>query len=455
MRRREPLAEGVGFEPTDPFGSPVFKTGAIDHSATPPSKIAAAAEAHRSKFAWLGNRQSLVSLCQDLFLRTPGRPLRLSAPAMRVLVAPDKFKGSLSAAEAAAAIIRGWRDAWPESDLTPAPIADGGEGFSEALCAALGGEWITTSAEDAIGRPITARYVWIASENLAVIEMSEASGLWRLQSEERDPLRANTFGTGQLMRHAAERGAKKILVGLGGSATTDGGIGMAAALGYVLNDSHGAPINPYPSQLPSLARIDRSKAFPLPRVVAACDVQNPLLGVRGTAHVFSPQKGATPEIAGALEAGLANLADVVQRDLACDFRDTPGAGAAGGIGYGLLSFCGAEMRPGFDLVAEVLNLDAQIAACDLVITGEGRLDGQTLEGKGPAGIAALAHRHGKPVLALAGSIDPTANLSSLFDAILGIVDEPVTLREAMTRAPEFVERAAARAARLIRLGTLL
>lgn len=381
--------------------------------------------------------------------------MRLRSPAMRILVAPDKFKGSLSAAAAAAAILRGWRAAWPDAQLTAAPIADGGEGFAEALCVALGGEWVSLPAQDAIGRPITARYAWIAAEKLAVIEMSEASGLWRLTPEERDPLLAQTYGTGQLIRHATERGAETILVGLGGSATTDGGLGMAAALGYVPFTSEGDAIAPTPANLLSLTRIGIREALPLPRIIAACDVQNPLLGERGTAKVFSPQKGATPEMVMQLEAGMENLADVVKLDLECDFRDVPGAGAAGGIGFGLLSFCRAEMRPGFDLVAEVLHLEAQIAASDLVITGEGRLDGQTLEGKGPAGVAALARQHGKPVIALAGSVADSAEVATLFDATLGIVDEPVSLEVAMARGADFLERAATRAAHLIRLGTLL
>ncbi|MGV3534074.1 MAG: glycerate kinase [Chthoniobacteraceae bacterium] len=374
---------------------------------------------------------------------------------MRILVAPDKFKGSLSAAAAAEAIMSGWRKAWPEAQLTAAPIADGGEGFSEALCLALGGEWVEVQAQDPIGRPITARYAWIPQEKLAIIEMSEASGLWRLRADERDPLRANTYGTGQLIRHATEKGAAKILVGLGGSATTDGGIGMAAALGYAMYTDDGDPIEPTPANLLSLTRIGVLEAITLPTIIAACDVQNPLLGERGTAKVFSPQKGATPEIAAQLELGLENLADVVKLDLECDHREAPGAGAAGGIGFGLLSFCRAEMRPGFDLVADAIRLEAQIAQSDLVITGEGRLDGQTLEGKGPAGVAAMARQQGKPVLALAGSIAKSDEVASLFSASLGIIDEPVALESAMERGAEFLERAAMRAAQLIRIGTHL
>ena len=374
---------------------------------------------------------------------------------MKILVAPDKFKGSLSAVDAVAAIARGWRAVFPEAEIEAAPIADGGEGFAEALCVALGGEWIRRAARDPIGRDVEARYAWIEKEKLAVIEMSEASGLWRLQTDELAPLRANTFGTGQLIRDAAERGAKTILVGLGGSATTDGGIGMAAALGYETLGSDGGKLEPIPENLSALARIVTDGAVAFPEIIAACDVQNPLLGPRGTARVFAPQKGADARTVEALERHLTNLAGAVAADLGCDFRDTPGAGAAGGIGFGLLSFCGAKMRGGFDLVAEVLRIEERIAACDLVITGEGRLDTQTLEGKGPAGIAALARQHGKPVLAFAGSIADDHRVADLFTATFPIIDEPVSLAGAMARGAEFLERAATRAARLVSLGASL
>ncbi len=371
---------------------------------------------------------------------------------MKILVAPDKFKGSLSAVAAAEAIARGFQQVWPAAEIVRAPIADGGEGFTEALCSALQGEWIKTRALDPIGREVEAGYAWIEREKLAVIDMSEASGLWRLQNHELAPLRANTYGTGQLIRHATERGARKILVGLGGSATTDGGIGMAAALGYEFRTSDGEDIAPQPDKLIAFTRIKHEHVIELPEIVAACDVQNPLLGPRGTAQVFAPQKGASAADVAALEAGLLSLADLVASDLDCDFRDTPGAGAAGGIAFGLLSFCGAKICSGFDLIAETLRLEELIAASDLVVTGEGRIDGQTLEGKGPAGVAALARKHGKPVLAFAGSIAESPAVDALFDAHCAIIDEPVALDAAMRRGAEFLTRSAARAARLLQLG---
>lgn len=371
---------------------------------------------------------------------------------VKILVAPDKFKGSLPAVAVVEAIRRGWASVRPQDEMVAAPIADGGEGFAAAMCLALGGEWVACRALDPIGREVDARFAWVERERLAIIEMSEASGIWRLQPGELAPLRASTFGTGQLMRAAVEKGAKTILVGLGGSATTDGGIGMAAALGYETLTSDGEPLEPIPANLTALTRIVTEGAVDLPEVIAACDVQNPLLGPRGTARVFSPQKGADARMVEALEMHLENLAHVVAQDLGCDHREAPGAGAAGGIGFGLMSFCNAKMRPGFDLVAEVLRLPEQVAAADLVITGEGRLDAQTLEGKGPAGVAALARAAGKPVLAFAGSIADNRAVAELFSATCPIIDEPVGLSEAMARGGEFLERAAARAARLFHLG---
>lgn len=379
----------------------------------------------------------------------------LRSSPVKILVAPDKFKGSLSAVEAVAAITRGWKSARPGDLLEAAPIADGGEGFAAALCLALGGEWLHCPVRDPLGREVEARYAWVEKERLAILEMSEASGLWRLQRHELAPLRANTYGTGQLIRAAVERGARKILVGLGGSATTDGGIGMAAALGYETLTSDGEDLEPIPENLTALTRIVPDAAIELPEIIAACDVQNPLLGPRGTAHVFAPQKGADPKTVAALEMHLENLADVVTTDFGCDFRDKPGAGAAGGIGFGLMSFCGAKMRSGFDVVAEALHLEERIAACDLVITGEGRLDAQTLEGKGPAGVGSLARRQGKPTLAFAGSIADPQAVAEIFDATCAIIDEPVTLDEAMRRGAEFLERAACRTAQFIALGKRL
>ena len=370
---------------------------------------------------------------------------------MRILIAPDKFKGSLSAPAAAEAIARGLRSVWPEAHLDLAPIADGGEGFAESLAVALGAEWVKVASEDAIGRPIEARYAWLPGEGLAILEMSEASGLHRIAAHERTPLRADTFGTGILIAHAVARGAKRILVGLGGSATTDGGAGAARALGFRFIGPGGHALSTAPENLASLARIERSAALRLPEILAACDVQNPLLGGRGAARVYAPQKGADAATVDLLDRALSRLADVCGTDLGCDHRDVPGAGAAGGLGFGLLTFCNAKIRPGFDMIAETLHLESRIAAADLVITGEGRIDDQTLDGKGPAGVAALARKSGRQVFAFGGSITSAAEGSGVFDALIPIADRPLSIGEAMGEAASLLERASRRAALLIAL----
>jgi len=368
---------------------------------------------------------------------------------MRILIAPDKFKGSLSASAAAEAIARGLRAVWPDAQFDLAPIADGGEGFAESLAVALDAEWVKVASEDAIGRPIEARYAWQPAERLAILEMSEASGLHRIAPGERDPLRADTFGTGLLIAHAVARGARRILVGLGGSATTDGAIGMARALGFRFLDHDGHDFSVTPGTLQSLARIERPAEMRLPEIFAACDVQNPLLGERGAARVYGPQKGADANTVDFLDTALTRLADVCAASLACDHRNVPGAGAAGGLGFGLLTFCNATIRPGFDMIAETLHLEARIAAADLVITGEGRIDDQTLDGKGPAGVAALARKAGRPVIAFGGSITAAAGSSGIFDAVVPIADRPLTIAEAMREAAVLLERAGIRAAKLM------
>jgi glycerate kinase len=369
---------------------------------------------------------------------------------VRILIAPDKFKGSLSAPAVAEAIARGVRAVWPDAHLDLAPIADGGEGFAESLAVALGAEWVTAASQDAIGRPIEARYAWVPDERLAVMEMSEASGLHRLGKNERDPMRADTFGTGMLTAHAIGRGARRILVGLGGSATTDGGVGMARALGYRFFDHDGREFPATPGTLATLARIERPPDLRLPEIVAACDVQNPLLGERGAARVYAPQKGANPDAVEFLERALSRLAEISATSLGCEHRNAPGAGAAGGLGFGLLTFCDATIRPGFDMIAETLHLEERIAAADLVITGEGRIDDQTLDGKGPAGVAVLARKLGKTVIGFCGSVTAEAEAAGIFDALIPIPDRPLAIADAMREAPSLLERASRRAAQLIR-----
>lgn len=385
---------------------------------------------------------------------------------MKILIAPDKFKGSLSASEAAAALARGFLAVWPEASIRRCPIADGGEGTARALCEALGGQWVTRTVRGPLGAPVEAGYAWIAGDSegipTAIIEMSASSGLALVPVSvppgERRVRDANTFGTGELMRDAIERGARRIIVGLGGSATTDGGVGMAAALGYEFLTSDGEPMEqPAPSNLLALERIERDNVIDLPEVIAACDVQNPLLGPRGTAQVFAPQKGADARDVQAMEWALEHLAELAVRDLELErgFHETPGAGAAGGLGYGLLTFCNATIRSGFDLVAEILGLEEAVAAADLIVTGEGSLDAQTLEGKGPAGVAILARRHGKPVIAFGGRVEDHPGLSECFDAVAALPDRPMGLEEAIADAAGLLEKAAQRTAAACRVGMKL
>jgi glycerate kinase len=373
---------------------------------------------------------------------------------MRILIAPDKFKGSLSAEEAAATIAEGWGAGSPSSldlEFCRQPVADGGEGTARIICEALGGSWISCTVRDPLGRPVSAKYALVnqGSVRSAVLDMSEASGLWRVAPDERRVELQSTYGTGEMLIHALRcSGADRVVIGLGGSATNDGGMGVAAALGFHFLDGGGLELEPVPASLHRLERI-----IPPPdlswlngRVVAAVDVFNPLLGERGATRVYGPQKGLAGEMQiRALEAGLNRLADVVADWRKDDLRDRPGAGAAGGLGFGLMAFCGAEVHRGFDEVAELLRLAEVVARSDLVITGEGSLDAQTLEGKAPAGVAALARRFGKPCIAFAGRVDPGARplLLEHFDEITALAGDSVSPAEAIGRARQLLRARAA------------
>jgi glycerate 2-kinase len=350
---------------------------------------------------------------------------------MRILIAPDKFKGSLSARQVAENIALGVRDVIPDAQIEIAPVADGGEGTAEVICNARGGEWVMCRAQGPLGNPIEARYVWLSENASAVIEMSEAAGLRALKDEERDVLRANTFGVGEMLLDGAKRGAREIIVGLGGSVTNDGGFGMARALGFRFFDQHDNEIEKT-ADLISVVRIEAPIAAgvsparqpasasggPLQiRIAAACDVKNPLLGENGATRTFGPQKGATPDELEILERALTSLADTVTTELGCDFRNNPGAGAAGGLGFGLMSFCSGELRPGFDIVADAVELEEKIRSADVVITGEGKLDRQTLEGKAPAGVALLARKFGKRIFAVVGRAAPDQQVRDTFDGV--------------------------------------
>lgn len=361
----------------------------------------------------------------------------------RYLIACDKFKGSLSADAACAALRRGLASAG-QHEVRSLPIADGGEGLTEVLVVACGGRWIAATARDPLGREVTARY-GVLPDGTAVIEMAEASGLWRLAEGERDPWRASTAGTGDLIRHAVEQSnARRILLGLGGSATNDGGTGLAEALGVTFEDNSGARLRNLPEELTLAVRVGLRGRLPLPPVEVACDVTSPLLGPDGCTRVFGPQKGVSSGDQARHEARLGHLLDLLgPRGHAA--AQAPGAGAAGGLGFGSLVFLDGTLSSGFDLVAQATGLEAAVAAADVVITGEGRLDSQTARGKGPAGVASLARRHGKRIVAFAGAIEDAARgeLAACFDEAIAISPPGAPMAECMAHAEEWLAAAVA------------
>jgi glycerate kinase len=372
--------------------------------------------------------------------------------AMHIVVAPDKFKGSLSARDVAENVALGLRDVPWNVTINILPMADGGEGTAVVICDALGGSWLKCKAHDPFGRQIDARYAWVANRKLAVMEMSEVAGMRRLSESERDPLLANTFGVGEMLLDAASRRANEILIGLGGSATNDGGFGMARALGFRFDYEHEQD-HEYEqvrvTDLLELKGIEKPKHLALPKIIAAVDVKNPLLGPNGATRVFGPQKGATDDEIGILERALAKLAEVVSKDFGIDYRDEPGAGSAGGLGFGLMSFCGATIRPGFEVVAETVDLESKMKAADLVITGEGSLDRQTLEGKTPAGVAQLARKLGKPVFAIVGRATNDREVRKIFDGVYENARSEMSQEENMKRGAELLRENARELAKVL------
>lgn len=361
---------------------------------------------------------------------------------MKILVASDKFKGSLTAREACEAIRDGLEETpGGDAEIQLLPVADGGDGMARSMLASMGGIWKGAVVSDAMGHPVLGGYALVGEErDMAVIEMAEASGLWRMDEGELDPWRASTFGTGELIKEAVKQGVKRILLGIGGSATNDAGTGMAQELGYIFQDADGEEIAELPEGLESVHSIDRSKVIALPKVTVACDVNNPLLGEKGCTKVYGPQKGVKEEDFDRFEKGLEKVADVVERDLDCDFRNESGAGAAGGLGFGALAFLAAELKEGFPLVAEEIGLRQAIEDADLVITGEGSLDDQSLDGKAPVGVARMAKELGKPVATFAGKIDGQTDLGDLFVFSRAISDGDVSIDECMSNAFKVLEK---------------
>ena len=376
---------------------------------------------------------------------------------MKIVIAPQGFKAGISGLEAAQAIARGVAAAAPRAETVLAPVADGGDGTLHALVDATGGQVFTSTVTGPLGQPLEARWGVMGDGRTAVIEMALASGLALVPQRRRNPRITTTAGTGEIMKEALERGFTRIIVGLGGSATNDGGAGFAAALGARFLDAGGRPLPPGGSALARLDRIEHSVLHPLladATIIAATDVTNPLCGPDGASAIFGPQKGANPDMVRELDAALANYARVVARDVGSDVLDQPGAGAAGGLGAGLMAFAGATLQSGIDMVCEVLNFDEMLRDADLVITGEGRADRSTIFNKAPAGVARHAQAHGVPTLLLAGSLGP--GYEELYDhslaAVICIADRPMSFEQSLSRSAELLEGAAQNATRLFLAG---
>ena len=376
---------------------------------------------------------------------------------MRVVIAPDKFKGSLSASAAAEAMARGVTRAAPSATIDRAPMADGGEGTVAALVASTGGTWREATVRGPMGEPVVARYGLLGDGRTAAIEMATASGLVLVPPDRRDPTIATTIGTGELLLAAIADGASKVVVGIGGSATNDGGAGLGQALGFRLLDAEGRELPPGGGGLGRLDRIDgssRRRELEGVSIAVACDVTNPLCGPRGASAVYGPQKGATPEMVASLDANLSHFAAIVARDLGVSIAEIPGSGAAGGLGGGLVAFAGGRLQPGIDLVIEAVDLRARLEGADLCLTGEGALDDQSAFGKTAVGVARLARSMGIPTFALAGTIGEgaSATLEQGLDAYFSICPGPIALDQAIARAGELLEEATAMALRAFLAG---
>ncbi len=368
---------------------------------------------------------------------------------MKIVIAPDSFKESLSAWEAANHIEAGLLKVRKDIDTLKIPLADGGEGTVDALVKGTGGKYIKTKVMDPLNREIEAIFGILGDAETAVIEMTAASGIALLKNHEKDPLVTSTYGTGQLIRRALDEECKKIIIGLGGSATNDGGAGMAQALGIKFLDDDYQQIGPGGGQLSNIKLIDVSGIDPRLkncRVIAACDVNNPLTGPGGASRVYGPQKGADEKSVELLDKNLKHYAALIHKFMKIDVDHIPGAGAAGGIAAGLMAFCNAYLKPGFDIIKTYLNLEEKIKNADLIITGEGKIDAQTKYGKTPYGMAQLAKKYSIPVIGLAGMLGNGYEelYQKGFKSLFSIADRPMGLDESMERAAELLASGAER-----------
>jgi glycerate kinase len=376
---------------------------------------------------------------------------------MRIVIAPQALKGSLSAARTGEAIAQGVHAALPKAEVEIVPIADGGEGTVEALVEATSGRIVRQTVTGPLGEPVEAFFGLLGNGQTAAIEMAACAGLPLVPAERRDPRITTTYGVGELIRAALDLGCRHLIIGIGGSATNDGGAGMAQALGAHLLDAEGREIPRGGAALAQLAHIVLDTLDPRlseTRIDVACDVTNPLCGSQGASAVYGPQKGATPEMVASLDAALAHYAAIIARDLGRDIRDQPGAGAAGGLGAGLLAFLSARLRPGAQIVLEAVGLEQRLRGADLLITAEGQIDEQTAYGKSVGAAATLARRHQVPVLALAGGLGTGYQVVYELgvDAVMALPSAPMSLSYAMEHAARLTADASERALRLLLLG---
>lgn len=376
---------------------------------------------------------------------------------MKIVIAPDSYKESLSALEVATAIERGFREIFPSANYVKLPVADGGEGTVEAMVAATQGRIIHVPVTGPLGEPVEGFYGLSGDDQSAFIEMAAASGLELVPPSQRNPLKTTSWGTGELIRHALDAGVKHIIIGIGGSATNDGGAGMVQALGAKLLDAAQKPVGLGGGELATLAHIDLTgldKRLKACRIEVACDVTNPLTGEEGATAVFGPQKGATPEMIVTLDNALAHYAQVIARDLDIDVLNLSGGGAAGGMGAALYAFCGAQLRQGIEIVTDALHLADQVADADLVITGEGRIDSQTIHGKVPVGVANVAKRFNRPVIGIAGSLTVDVGVvhEHGIDAVFSVIYTICSLEDALENASENVRMAARNIAAALKVG---
>lgn len=374
---------------------------------------------------------------------------------MNIVIAPDSFKDCLEAEDVAKYLAKGILRVDSTVSIKNIPMADGGEGFVQTMVAASGGEIVQLQANDALKRSIKAFYGILDDKKTAIIEMAAASGIEHLKKEERNPLTTSTYGTGELILDALQKGCKKIIIGIGGSATNDGGTGMAKALGYRFLNIKNEEIKEGGGYLNELVKIDTSNKTKLlegVEILVACDVSNPLTGDNGASAIYGPQKGATPEMIAFLDSNLKILSDTIKKDLQKDILNLAGGGAAGGLGAGLSAFAGGKLKTGFDIVKEQTNLEYHIKNADVVFTGEGKIDGQTNQGKTPWGVAQIAQKHNKPIFAVAGVLGEGYRelYNEGFSSIFALPTGPASLETCLTNAPELLMDAGERIFRTLK-----